>query len=304
VPDASDYLGSLRGRIGRVGVWLGSIGLQSSARETAAVAQIEDLGYGAVWLAEGFATREALSHAALLLAASERITVATGIASIWARDAAAASNGGHTLSEAYDERFALGLGVSHASIVTRRGHDYARPLTAIREYLEAMERHTYEGPLAARPTPVILAALGPKMLELARERTVGAHPYFVSPAHTATARDVLGADRLLAPEQAIVLETEPTRARAAAREHMSMYLRMPNYLRHLRKLGFDDVDFDSGGSDRLVDAIVAWGDEPTIAARIREHLDAGADHVAIQALDADGSGALAQIVRLAPHLPL
>jgi probable F420-dependent oxidoreductase len=292
----------LRERIGRVGVWLGPLGLEPSGEELAAIARIERLGYGTAWFGEGPNNREALSHAALLLGASERLMIATGIANIWARDAAAAINGANTLNEAYNERFLLGLGVSHAPIVNSRGHDYAKPLTAMRAYLKAIDQHTYAAPAAEHPSPVVLAALRPKMLELARERTAGAHPYFVPPSHTARARATLGPVPLLAPEQVVVLETDEIRAREIGRRHMANYLRMPNYVNNLRTLGYEDGDFADGGSERLVDAIVAWGDEQAIAARVREHLDAGADHVAVQAYGENGGAALAQLERLAPEL--
>jgi probable F420-dependent oxidoreductase len=228
--------------------------------------------------------------------------IATGIANIWVRDAAAAINGAQTLNEACDERFLLGLGVSHAPIVNSRGHHYDKPLTAMRGYLDAIDAHTYDAPPPHHPSPVLLAALRPKMLELARERTAGAHPYFVPPSHTARARAVLGPRPLLAPEQVVVLETDAARARELARRHMFGYLRLPNYVNNLRTLGYDDGDFADGGSERLVDAIVAWGDEQAIAQRVREHLDAGADHVAIQAYAHDAGAALAALERLAPTL--
>jgi probable F420-dependent oxidoreductase len=279
---------ALRDRIGRVGVWLGSIALEPAGQEHSAVARIEQLGYGAAWFGEGPANREALSHAALLLEASERLVIATGIANIWARDAAAAINGANTLNEAFDGRFVLGLGVSHAPIVNSRGHDYAKP--------------TYGAPAPKHRSPLVLAALGPKMLELARERTAGAHPYFVPPAHTTKAREILGPGPLLAPEQVVVLETDAARARDLGRRHMASYLALPNYVNNLRALGYQDGDFADRGSDRLVDAIVAWGNQEAIAGRVREHLEAGADHVAIQAYAEDAPAALAQLERLAPVL--
>jgi probable F420-dependent oxidoreductase len=293
---------ALRDRIGRVGVWLGSIALVPAKEERAAIARIEGLGYGVVWFGEGPTNREAMSHAGLLLGASERVLIATGIANIWARDATAAINGANTLNEAYQERFILGLGVSHAPIVNSRGHEYAKPLTAMRGYLEAIDEHTYAAPGPENPSPVLLAALRPKMLELARERTAGAHPYFVPPSHTARAREILGPGPLLAPEQVVVLETDPVRARELGRRHMASYLRLPNYVNNLRSLGYDDADFADGGSKRLVDAIVAWGSEEAIAGRVREHLDAGADHVAIQAYAESADAALAQLASLAPAL--
>lgn len=292
----------LRERIGRIGVWLGSIGLLAADEERRAVARIEQLGYGVAWYGEGHANREALAHGALLLQASDRLLVASGIANIWARDAAAAINGANTLNEAYAGRFLLGLGVSHAPLVDVRGHDYAKPLTAMRRYLEAIDEHSYAAPAPKEPSPVLIAALKPRMLELARERTAGAHPYFVPPAHTAKAREILGARPILAPEQVVVLETTPARARELGRQHMAGYLKLPNYVNNLRDVGYNDADFAEDGSERLVDAIVAWGSEEAIVGRVREHLDAGADHVAVQAYAENASTAVAQLEQLAPAL--
>lgn len=292
----------LRERLGRLGVWLGPLGQLPAAREREALARIEQLGFGAVWLGEAPNSREALSHAAVLLGASERITVATGIANIWARDATAAINGADTLNEAYAGRFLLGLGVSHAPAVQVRGHEYARPLSAMRAYLDAIDARRYGAPAPAEPSPIVLAALRPKMLELARERATGVHPYFVPPQHTAAARAILGPGPVLAPEQAIVLEREPGRAREIARRHMAIYLLLPNYVENLRTLGYDDGDFADGGSDRLVDAIVAWGDEDAILTRVREHLQVGADHVAVQVYAPEPEQALADLLQLAPAL--
>ncbi|KOG40485.1 LLM class F420-dependent oxidoreductase [Streptomyces decoyicus] len=294
---------TLAARIGRVGVWHGGLGSVPAAIERRAAAEIERLGYGALWLGEGPAAKEAFSHAGLLLAATERITLATGIANIWARDAAAANGAAHTLAEAYDGRFLLGLGASHAPIVNLRGHAYAKPFAAMREYLDAMDAAPYEGPVADPAPARVLAALGPKMLELARDRTAGAHPYFVTPEHTARAREILGTGPLLAPEQAVLLESDPATARSLAREHHTrFYLELPNYTGNLRRLGFGDEDFAGGGSDRLVDAIVAWGDVDAVRRRVQEHHDAGADHVAIQPLATDRGLGIDQLRELAPVL--
>lgn len=293
---------AVRDRIGRVGVWLGPIAQAPVKEEQAAVAELDKLGFGAAWFGEAPTNREALSHAALLLGASDRIVIATGIASIWARDAAAAINGANTLNEAYPDRFLLGLGVSHAPAVDFRGHRYERPLSAMRRYLEAIEAQPYDAPPPRRPSPIVIAALRRRMLDLARERTAGAHPYFVPPSHTARAREILGAGPLLAPEQAVVLESDPARARELGRRHMRVYLTLPNYVNNLRALGYGDSDFADGGSDTLVDAIVAWGDEAAIARRVREHLDAGADHVAVQSYAGTAERSLGQLERLAPAL--
>jgi probable F420-dependent oxidoreductase len=280
--DLEQQAARLRERLGRVGVWFTALGFEPAAVEREAAAEIEALGYGALWIGEGLANKEAFAHSGLLLSATRQLVVATGIASIWARDATAMTSGGLALAEAHPGRFLLGLGVSHGPVVTTRGHDYGRPLTAMRTYLDEMDRAPYRGPVPADGGPRVLAALRPKMIALSGERTAGAHTYFVPPEHTARAREILGPEPFLAPEQAVVLETDPARARAVAREHMRMYLTLPNYLNSLRELGFTDADFADGGSDALTDAIVAWGDADAIRERVRAHLDAGADHVAIQ----------------------
>src|SRR6476619_6516404 len=178
---------AVRALIGPVGVWLGPIALLSASEEHAAARRLEASGYSALWFGEAPTNREALSHAALLLGTTERIAVATGIATIWARDAMAAANGADTLNEANAGRFLLGLGVSHAPAVKFRGHVYDKPLSAMRAYVEAIAAHRYAVPAPARPSPLVLAALGPRMLELARDQAAGAHPYFVPPEHTSRA---------------------------------------------------------------------------------------------------------------------
>jgi probable F420-dependent oxidoreductase len=290
-----------RVRLGPVGVWFGALSLAPAAVERDIVAMLEDLGYGALWIGESARNKEALAHAGLLLAASRRISIATGIANIWVRDATAAGNGADTLAEAHGGRFVLGLGVGHRPTVDTRGHDYRRPLSAMRTYLDALDQVDYAGPPPRQPVARVLAALRPRMLELARDRSAGAHPYFVPVEHTAAARAILGPEPLLAPEQAVVLETDPQRARSIAREHMAGYLRLPNYVNNLRDLGYGDDDLAGGGSDRLVDAIVAWGDVDAIRARVRAHHEAGADHVAVQALGS-AVDAAAQLRDLAPAL--
>lgn len=273
--------------LGRIGVWSHYFDMQPMSRAQEAVGELEAMGYGAVWVPESVG-REAMSNAALLLAGGERIVVATGIANLWARDAMSMAAGHKTITSAYPDRFLLGIGVSHQSAVEGlRGQTYGRPLATMRAYLDAMDAALF---FADAPTsePVrVLAALGPKMLELARDRTAGAHPYFVPVEHTPVAREALGPDRLLATEQAVVLETDPSTARRLARTHMKTYLGLPNYTNNLRRFGYDDDDLADGGSDRLVDAIVAWGDAGTVATRVQAHLDAGADHVCIQVVAED-----------------
>lgn len=273
--------------IGRFGIWTPNLDLQPMGLAQEAVGGLEAMGYGAVWVPESVG-REAMSNVALLLQGGERIVLATGIANLWARDAMALAAGQKTIVAAHPDRFLLGIGVSHQVAVERlRGQTYERPLSAMRAYLDAMDAAVF---LAEPPTGElvrVLAALGPKMLELARDRAAGAHPYFVPVEHTVVARQALGSDRLLAPEQAVVLETDPATAREVARSHMKRYLALPNYTDNLRRFGFDDDDLAGGGSDRLVDAIVAWGDVDTVVARVRAHLDAGADHVCIQVVEED-----------------
>lgn len=272
--------------IGKIGVWA-FLDLVPSAESQAAAREIEDLGFGALWIPEAVG-REVFTSSAILLAGTRRLVVATGIANVWARDAMAMANAQRTLCEAYPERFLLGMGVSHAPMVaTIRGHDYDKPLTYMRGYLDAMDKAIFAGAAPAAEPQRVLAALHPKMLALARERSWGSHPYFVTPDHTARARETLGDGRLLAPEQAVLLETDPAKARAIARQHMAIYLGLPNYRRNVLSLGFDESDFEGGGSDRLVDAIVAWGDIEVIRDRVRAHQEAGADHVCLQALTAN-----------------
>ncbi|MEO3806292.1 TIGR03620 family F420-dependent LLM class oxidoreductase [Nonomuraea sp. B1E8] len=285
MPEASIDVAALKRRMGRVGVWNATLTGESAAVERDAAGEIESLGFGTLWFGETPAGKESLVHAGLLLDATRSMMIATGIASIWARDATAAANGASALAEAYGGRFVLGLGVSHAPAVEMRGHDYSRPVSAMRDYLDAMDAAKYGGPLPA-PAPRLLAALRPRMLELSAQRTQGAHPYFVPVEHTTRARAVLGPDPVLAPEQTVVLDSDPARARQTARRFMSLYLGLPNYVNNLLDLGWSEDDVTDGGSDALVDAIVAWGDPEAIIERVRDHLDAGADHVCVQPLAA------------------
>ena len=268
-----------------LGVWTGALDMVPAAEAKQLAAEIEDLGYGAIWIPE-VAGRDVMLHLGLLLSATERLVGATGIANIWGRDPVTMTGGAKGLTEAFPERVIVGLGVSHQRLVEDlRGHDYARPLSAMREYLDRMDRSPYTAFRPTTPVHLVLAALGPKMLALAAERTDGAHTYFVTPEHTAGARAALG-DARLCVEQAVLLETDADRARSIARGHTKVYLQHANYQGNLRRLGFGDDDFAEGGSDRLVDAIVAWGGEEDVRARVAAHYDAGADHVCVQALPA------------------
>jgi probable F420-dependent oxidoreductase len=277
---------------GRVGIWSGQFDFSPAAVVREAVAEIEELGYPTLWTGE-VKGREVLVTAGLMLAATSRLTVATGIAQILARNPLTMAAGQLALAEAHPGRFLLGLGVSHASLMRIRGAQYTRPLAQMAAYLDEMDRMADEQYRAVKPatrSPRVLAALGPKMLGLARDRADGAHTYFVPPEHTAAARAVLGPDRLLIPEQAFVLDTDPTSARELARRHTGSYLRLPNYTNNLRTYGFTDDDLAGSGSDRLVDTIVPWGDADVLLGRVKEHLDAGADQVAVQVLDPNRRG--------------
>ncbi len=270
--------------VGSVGIWTFNLELVPSAQAQEHVAELEELGYPAVWIPEALG-REAMSHAALLLAGSKSIVVCTGIASIWARDAMAMNAAHNTLTEAHPNRFLLGIGVSHQPMVDAvRGQRYSRPLSTMREYLDRMDSAVFMAAPPSHAPQRVLAALGPKMLALAAERSAGAHPYFVPVEHTPFAREALGQGPLLAVEQAVVLETDPHRAREIARKHTGVYTSLPNYTNNLRRFGFGDEDFNGAGSDRLIDAIVAWGGPDAVIDRVRSHLDAGADHVCVQVI--------------------
>jgi probable F420-dependent oxidoreductase len=265
--------------------WLDAL----SAAEAAGFARrIEELGYSVLWIPEAMG-RDPFALCVFLAGHTTRLGFATGIANLYARDAMTTNTLRRCVGELTGGRFILGIGVSHAPLVSGvRKHEYGKPVSTMRAYLEAMHGKPYVAPAPPSEPPIVLAALRPKMLALARERAQGAHPYFVPPEHTARAREILGPGSWLAPEQKVLLETDASRARAVARKHMAFYLTLPNYLNNLRWLGFDDRDFGGGGSDRLVDAIVAWGDEKQIAERIQAHWDAGADHVCIQPFRPDG----------------
>ena len=281
------------------GVWSGELRRHEDRAEAAdAAAELESLGYTALWMPAGD-WRTAFDAVSGVLRATDALTVATGILSIWDADPEWVAAQRAEVSDAYDGRFLLGLGISHAPLVDRNEPGrYRRPLAQMRAFLDSLD--------AAAP-PVLpqdraLAALGPKMLELARDRSLGAHPYLVTPEHTHRAREAVGPEKLVATEQAVVLESDPERARELARSHLEIYMRLPNYVNNWRRLGFGDSDVAGGGSDRLVDALVVWGDEDAIAARVQEHRDAGADQVLIQAVAGGGGLPRDQWRALAPVL--
>jgi len=265
--------------LGRVGIWSGELRRHADLGEVAdAAAELEQLGYTALFLPGG-AGGDIMERSEHLLSSTTRVPVAPGILNVWMHDAQEVATETARLEEAYPGRFELGLGISHAPAVNKdEPGRYRKPLTKMRSYLDELDAASPPVP----PERRFLAALGPKMLELSRDRSAGAHPYFVPVEHTSYSREILGEGALLAPEQAVLLESDEERARAGAREHMQRYLALPNYTNNLLRHGFDESDLADGGSDRLADAIVAWGDEAAIAERIRAHHDAGADHVCIQ----------------------
>jgi probable F420-dependent oxidoreductase len=274
-------------RLTNFGVWAATDGL-SAAAAAAFAKRVEAWGYGALWIPEAIG-REVFSASAWLLANTSRLVVASGIANIYARDSFSAAAAQKGLNEQSGGRFLLGLGVSHIPFVQGvRKHEYGKPVATMRTYLENLSAATYKA-VAPESTPqTVLAALGPKMLELAAELTDGAHPYNVPPEHTHEAREILGKNKLLCVEQGAILESDSTRARALARGFLEIYLTLPNYVNNWRRLGFTDTDFAGGGSDRLIDSIVVWGDESAIVKRIEAHWHAGADHVCVQAIGARG----------------
>jgi len=273
--------------IGRIGIWQGVLDAHPSSKVREVVAELDEMGWPALWIPETV-SRDPFVSAAIMLEASSNLKIATGIASIWARDAMTTSNATKTLNEAYDGRFLLGLGVSHHTITEWvRKHEYAKPLTTMREYLERMDKSMFKGVEPAEPPSRVLAALGPKMLALSAELADGAHPYFVPVEHTVVAREAIGPDKLLAVEQMLVLETDPAKAREIARKHMKIYVGLPNYANNLVRMGYDEQDV-ADAADNVVDAIVAWGTVDDVLARIQAHHDAGADHVCIQVLQEEG----------------
>jgi len=268
--------------IGRIGVWAFLDGAPASI-VTEVAAELDELGYSAIWVPETLG-RDPFVLCSHLLGASSRISAATGIANIYARGPIAMASAWKTLGEAFPNRFVLGLGVSHAPMVEGvHRQSYGAPVATMESFLDAMDAAMYTAPLPDPLPPRVLAALGPRMLALAAARTDGAHPYLVTPEHTAIARAALGDGALLAPEQTVVLETDVAVAREVARGFARAYLGLPNYANNLLRLGYTQEELDEG-SDRVVDAIVAWGDVDAIRERVRAHHDAGADHVCVQVL--------------------
>jgi probable F420-dependent oxidoreductase len=270
---------------GKVGLWMGSRALNPMPAPQAkqAAAEVEELGYAALWFGEAQG-REAFTNASMFLCATSRLVVATGIANIFARDAWTTNAAAMTLADAYPEQFVLGLGVSHRPMVEMRGHDYSSPLSTMRSYLKDMRQARFEAVRPEHDPPWILAALGPRMLELCRDLADGAHPYLVTPQHTAGAREILGEGPLLVVEQAVAPTSEREEALRLARSHLSPYMLLPNYRNSWLRQGFGEEDLSGDGSDRHAEALVAWGSESDIHKRVSEHFSVGADQVLVQVL--------------------
>ncbi len=289
--------------INKLGVWAALDSLPA-ASAAAFARRVEGWGYAALWIPEGVG-REVFSASAWLLANTSALIVATGIANIYARDPVAAAAAQKGLNEQSGGRFLLGLGVSHIPLVEGfRKLTYGKPLAAMRNYLRGMAEADYGSVPPPSAPETVLAALGPKMLALSAELADGAHPYNVTPDHTRRARAILGEGKHLCVEQAAILDTNPADARATARRFLSIYLGLPNYVENWKRLGFTDADFAGGGSDRLIDAVIVWGDEGTIRARIEEHWQAGADHVCVQAIGPNALPDERLLSLLAPRPPV
>jgi len=272
---------------GRLGIFSGSLASQPATVQREVAREMERLGFGSLWYGEAVA-REVFAQGAIFLAATSTLVVASGIANIWARDPLAMAAGGRSIGEAWPDRFILGLGVSHAPMVAARGHDYARPLSAMRSYLDRMQQAPWRGPAAPLP-PIVLAALGPRMVALAAQRTAGAYPYFTTAAHVQLVRQQLGSEPFLAADLPVVLESDRGQARTVGDAHTRLYLGTENYRNNLLRLGWEPADLEPPGSDRLFDAIVAWGDVAQVRKRIDGFFFAGADQVVLNLITRDRS---------------
>lgn len=273
----SSPLGNIE--LGPVGIWASS-GLWTAAGEKAAdaAAELEDLGYKALWIGSSAGNLEI--HGSLL-AGTNRLVVASGIINVWADPAPLVAKRFQQLDALYPDRILVGLGSSHAALVTEE--EYRKPLTRLRRYLDELDGLDPTVPSRRR----VLAALGPKTLAMAAERSAGAHPYLTTPEHTARARQIIGPGALLAPEQMAIFEKDPATARGIARATLALYLQLPNYTNNFLQMGFGEEDLENGGSDLLIDSLIAWGDTEAILDRIAAHHSAGADHVAVQVLTSD-----------------
>jgi probable F420-dependent oxidoreductase len=287
---------------GEIGLWSSDLNALPAPRAREAASEIEELGYAALWFGEALG-REAFTNASMLLSSTSRLVVATGIANIFVRDAWATNAAAKTIAGAHPGRFVLGLGVSHRPLVEMRGHDYSSPLSTMRAYLKDMRKAQFTAAQPEHDAPCLLAALGPKMLELSRDLADGAHPYLVTPQHTVEAREILGDGPLLAVEQAVAPTDDREEALRLARSHLSRYMRAPNYRNSWLRQGFSEEDLSGDGSDRLAEGLVAWGSESDIHKRVSEHFSAGADQVCVQVLTDDPAEGLRERWRyLAPVL--
>ncbi|MFB4312341.1 TIGR03620 family F420-dependent LLM class oxidoreductase [Actinomadura sp. GTD37] len=292
----------MRGRLGRVGAALMTpIAPAGEWRRTAR--RVERAGYGSLWTNEAVGGREVFTQLSVMLAATERIVLGSAVANLWARHPATMQGAASVLADAHPGRLALGVGVSMAGLVEQSGQKWTSPLNRMREYLDGMDASVEAAPVPEVPFPRLLAALGPKMQGLARDHADGALPAAMPVEHTRAARKRLGPDKLLIVMQTAILETDPERARASARRTQLFSLPGSPYVRSLRELGYPDEALAGGGSDEVVDACFSWGDEAAIGERVQDHLDAGADHVAIAALAPDLASAADVLERLAPALP-
>jgi probable F420-dependent oxidoreductase len=263
---------------------------------------VEEAGYGSIWVNEAIGGREVFTQLSVMLAATERIVLGSAIANLWARHPAAMQGAASVLADAYPGRLALGVGVSMGAIVEQSGQSWTSPLGRMRDYLDGMDASVEAAPTPEVPFPRLLAALGPKMQELARDRADGALPAAMPVEHTRQARERLGKDKLLVVLQTAILETDPAKAREIARGTQMLTLPGSPYIRSLRNLGYEDAALAGGGSDEVIDACFNWGDDATVAKRIQDHLDAGADHVCVTVFTPDLSSAADQFERLAPAL--
>jgi probable F420-dependent oxidoreductase len=264
---------------GRLGIFSGSLSAQPADVQREVAIEMEDLGYGTLWFGESVG-REAFVQASIFLNATSRLVVASGIANIWARDPMAMAAGGRSIAEAFPNRFILGVGVSHAPSVALRGHDYARPFSVMRDYLDRMGQAAWRGPEVPLP-PIVLAALGPRMVGLAAERTAGAYPYFTTAEHIRQVRQQIGPEPFVAADLPVVLASGRAEARAIGDVHTGRYLRLDNYRNNLVRIGWTADQLEPPGSDDLFDAVVAWGDVAAIRERVDGLIDAGADQVVL-----------------------
>lgn len=266
---------------GPVGIWSRQLRFGDPGESREAAAELEELGYGALWIPGGDGGDDFLESVIATLAETRSVVVATGILNVWMHDPAEVAHLHARLDADHPGRFVLGLGVGHAPIIDAKpGYRYQRPLETMREYLDALDASAPEGTAPKR----VIAALAPKMIALAAARTAGAHPYLVPVEHTREARAALPSGHVLAPAQAVILEEDPSRARAIARHDLELYWAFPNYVNTWRRLGWGEDELAAGGSDRLIDALYAWGSPDRIAERVAEHRAAGADHVCLRVI--------------------